>query len=154
MSYQEGLNLNPTITPTRDESVATADLIDTLQNLGNHEKLIAAAKAAGLEGRLRGPDLTTFFAPDDEAFTEALGSENPADSEEKGRLASILSRHLIKGDVREADLKVNDSVKTLAGDELHIERDGSFVKIGGVRIVRADIPCTNGVIHLIEGTLI
>jgi uncharacterized surface protein with fasciclin (FAS1) repeats len=154
MSYQEGLNSDPAIASTRDERAATADLLDTLQSLGSCSKFVDCAKAAGFGGLLRGPNYITIFAPEDSAFSRVLGSEDPAGSEDRERLADLIGRHLIRGNVKEVDLRAHSSVKSIAGETLNLERDGATVKVAGARIRRADIPCTNGMIHLIEGTLV
>ena len=61
--------------------------MEALDQVGLHEVALQAAKAAGLDATLAGPDPYTVFVPDDQAFAKL-----PAGTlEEWVRLSSIVS---------------------------------------------------------------
>src|SRR4051794_8037829 len=51
-------------------SVDKADIVDTANSAGKFKTLLAAVKAAELEGTLRGTGPFTVFAPTDDAFAK------------------------------------------------------------------------------------
>jgi hypothetical protein len=85
--------------------------------------------------------LRTLFAPRDEAFQPPAS----ADPEE------YLNGHLLTGASETFDLSRCTSIKSLAGETLPVSDGG--MRVGPARIVRADIPCTNGVIHIVDAEL-
>lgn len=52
------------------EMYPTKDIIDNAVNSADHTTLVAAVKAAGLVGTLKGPGPFTVFAPTNEAFAK------------------------------------------------------------------------------------
>lgn len=76
-----------------------ADIVDTAASAGQFNTLVAAVKAAGLVGALKGRGPFTVFAPTDAAFAK-LPKKTLASllrPENKGRLASILTYHVVPG---------------------------------------------------------
>jgi uncharacterized surface protein with fasciclin (FAS1) repeats len=43
---------------------------------------------------------------------------------------------------------------TLQGQTLKVTKSGDEIRINGVRVIAADVPATNGVIHVIDGVLV
>ncbi len=144
-------------------SVATAhaaNIVETAASAGKFNTLIAAAKAAGLVGALTGPGPITVFAPTDDAFAALPAGtvEELLKPENKGKLASILKYHVIKGAVLAKDVPTKAAhVKTLktGGDTtIRAVRKGKSVRIDNARVVAADIKADNGVIHVINKVLL
>ncbi len=52
------------------------------------------------------------------------------------------------------DLKDGESVKTVDDQPLTIGISGGVVTVSGAKVVKADIPASNGVIHVIDTVLI
>ena len=46
------------------------------------------------------------------------------------------------------------SVRTLNGQSLKVHVSGGTVTLNGVRVIKANVPASNGVIHVIGGVLI
>jgi uncharacterized surface protein with fasciclin (FAS1) repeats len=77
-----------------------ADIVDTAV-AGNFNTLVAAVKAAGLVDTLKGAGPFTVFAPTDEAFAKLPAGtvENLLKPENKAKLQSILTYHVVPGKV-------------------------------------------------------
>jgi uncharacterized surface protein with fasciclin (FAS1) repeats len=48
------------------------------------------------------------------------------------------------------DLRTTSSVKSMAGVSMPVSRDGADVRFAGAKLVRTDIACTNGMIHILD----
>ena len=122
---------------------------------GSFSTLIAAVKAAGLAETLMGDGPFTVFAPTDEAFA-ALGSTvtDLLRPENKAKLASILTYHVVPGRVYADQVAGLTSVTTVNGAKAPITAKGDWVKIDGARVVSADIEASNGVIHVIDAVIL
>jgi uncharacterized surface protein with fasciclin (FAS1) repeats len=135
---------------------ASGDIVDTAID-NDFSTLVAAVQAAGLEDALRGDGPFTVFAPTNEAFA-ALPPElldALLQPENKEKLQQILTYHVIAGAaVQSGDLRFYQKVESFEGSELTIFRYRSLVLVDGVRVVLADVPATNGVIHVINKVLI
>jgi uncharacterized surface protein with fasciclin (FAS1) repeats len=126
-----------------DESLRTADIIETASQMPEISRFLEAVRASGLEHDLRTPDFKTLFAP----RNEALGRDLPKDS---AKLGEIVSRHIVIGRQTEADLRTTAKVRTLSGEEMPVEYRDDGALFGGARIVRRDVPCVNGHIQVID----
>ena len=73
--------------------------------------------------------------------------------ENKQRLTSILTYHVVAGNVKAADVIKLSSAKTLNGQSLKIKTVGGKVLINGATVTKADIAATNGTIHVIDTVL-
>lgn len=133
-------------------SASAADIVDTAVAAGNFNTLVAAVKAAGLVDTLKGPGPFTVFAPTDEAFAKLPPGtvENLLKPENKAKLASILSYHVVPGKVMAADVMKMKTAKTVEGQNVKIRTMGGKVMVDNATVVKADIVCDNGVIHVID----
>ena len=118
--------------------------------------LVAAIEAAGLADALDGASQVTVFAPTNEAFANLKPGtvDYLLKPENKKKLQDILKYHVVEGKVKAKDVVNLKKAPTLEGADLDISVDGTKVKINGVEVVKTDIPCKNGVIHVIDGVLI
>lgn len=122
----------------------------------DHTTLVAAVTAAGLVETLSGEGPFTIFAPTNAAF-EALPEgtvENLLKEENKDQLTSILTFHVVAGNVMSGDLSDGQVVTTLNGQELTVSIADGVVKINGATVVAADLAGSNGVIHVIDTVLL
>jgi transforming growth factor-beta-induced protein len=137
---------------------AEKDIVDTAVGAGKFTTLVAAVKAAGLVDTLKGEGPFTVLAPTDEAFEKLPKGtvETLLKPENKKKLAAILTYHVIKGKNMAADVVKLDGkkVKTVEGKSVKIEVAGSDVMINDAKVVKTDISCTNGVIHVIDTVLL
>ena len=130
---------------------ATQDIVGVASSAGTFNTLVAAVKAAGLVETLQGAGPFTVFAPTDEAFAKLPAGtvESLLKPENKEKLASILTYHVIPGKVMASDVKTMQAA-TVNGQKLAIEANGNGVTVNGAKVLKTDIPATNGVIHVID----
>ncbi len=139
-----------------EQPAAAADIVDTAVGAGQFQTLVAAVQAAGLEETLRGPGPFTVFAPTDEAFAALPEGtvENLLRPENREQLVAILTYHVVSGDVRAAQVTQMDSATTVQGAALPISTADGQVRVGEATVVQADVPASNGVIHVIDRVLL
>jgi len=130
------------------------DIVTTAVEAGSFNTLAAALKAGDLVGALQGEGPFTVFAPTDEAFAK-LPPETLAmllKEENKGTLVSILTYHVVAGNVDSKQVVELIAAATLNGQRVDINAEKG-VKIDIANVVKADIKCSNGVIHVIDTVL-
>jgi uncharacterized surface protein with fasciclin (FAS1) repeats len=131
-------------------------IVETAVAAGNFKTLVTALQAAGLVDTLKGTGPFTVFAPTDEAFAKLPAGtvENLLKPENKEKLVAILTYHVVAGDVMAKDVVKMSEAKTLNGKDVKIMVHGSTVMINDATVIKADIVCSNGVIHVIDTVLI
>ena len=132
-----------------------ADIVDTAVAAGSFKTLVAAVTAADLVATLKSTGPFTVFAPTDEAFAK-LPATVIADllrPENKAKLQGILTYHVVAGQVMAADVVKLKSAKTVQGQEVAINTDKG-VMVNGANVVKTDIVCSNGVIHVIDAVIL
>jgi len=131
------------------------DIVDTAVSAGSFKTLAAALQAAGLVETLKGKGPFTVFAPTDEAFAKLPPGTVEAllKPENKAKLVGILTYHVVAGNVKAADVVKLKSAETVQGQSVAIDATNG-VKINGANVVKADIDCGNGVIHVIDTVLL
>ncbi|MBM4099431.1 MAG: fasciclin domain-containing protein [Planctomycetes bacterium] len=142
--------------PAGKAPAATSNIVQTAIAAGNFKTLVAAVQAAGLVDTLSGPGPFTVFAPSDEAFAKLPAGtlEMLLKPENKGKLAAILTYHVVPGTVKAADVVKLQSAGTANGQRVKIGVDGGKVKVDGADVVATDIACSNGVIHVIDRVIL
>ena len=128
------------------------DIVDTAVAASSFTTLVAAVTAADLGATLKGAGPFTVFAPSDDAFAKLPPGtvESLVQPENKAKLISILTLHVMSGKVMAADVAGQKlTPASVQGELLHVDgTDG--VTVNGARVISADIECTNGVIHVID----
>lgn len=132
-------------------SVMAQDVVDVAVKAGNFTTLVAAVKAAGLVDTLKGPGPFTVFAPTDAAFAKVPKATLDALLADKAALTKVLTYHVVPGKMMAADLRAG-KLKTVEGQELTITTTGG-VMVDNAKVVAADVPASNGVIHAIDTVL-
>lgn len=132
-----------------------ADIVDTAVGAGAFNTLVAAVKAAGLVETLKSEGPFTVFAPSDDAFKKipAATISELLKPENKAKLASILTYHVVPGKVMAADVVSLSSAKTANGQKVSIKVVDGKVMVDGATVVKTDIDCKNGVIHVIDSVI-
>jgi uncharacterized surface protein with fasciclin (FAS1) repeats len=106
-----------------------------------------------LTDTLRGDGPFTVFAPTDEAFAKLPKETLDALLKDKAKLTAILTYHVVAGKVLAADVVKLAEAKTVQGQSVRISAtDG--VKVDNAKVVKTDVPATNGVIHVIDTVII
>ena len=136
-----------------------ADIVDTAAGAGQFNTLIAAAKAAGLAGALKGPGPLTVFAPTDAAFAKLPAGtvESLLKPENKDQLVAVLTYHVLPRKLTSNMLPGGSThVRSLNGNArtLKVVNAGNGVSVDGARVLAADVAADNGVIHVIDTVLL
>jgi uncharacterized surface protein with fasciclin (FAS1) repeats len=133
------------------------NVVEAARAAGQFNTLAAALKAAGLTKTLEGAGPFTVFAPTDEAFAKLPAGtlEKLLRPENKRELARLLTFHVLpaRATSREIIGLDLDAAKTVSGKEVAFQVRGSKLTVGGANVVKADVPATNGVIHVIDRVL-
>lgn len=117
--------------------------------------LTAALKAAGLTETLAGTGPFTVFAPTDAAFNALPKGtlQNLLKPENKAKLVKILTYHVINGKVTSDQLKPGP-VTTVEGNPVQVNVAKGKVTVNGATVTSANVPATNGVIHVINKVIL
>ena len=123
--------------------------------------LVAAVTAADLAETLSGDGPFTVFAPTNDAFETALDELGLTLDDVVGDidlLTSILTYHVVAGEVFAADLSDGQRVATVNGATFVVNLDdgASITDSAGrsTNIVATDIDASNGVIHVIDSVIL
>ena len=140
-------------TPSPTQTAA-ADIVGVAAGTADLSTLVKAVTAADLVSTLQGEGPYTVFAPTNDAFA-AL----PAGVVDtlllpcnKDALTKVLTYHVVSGKVESMDIQPAD-VKTVEGQSVTLATDGG-VTVNGANVVQADVPASNGVVHVIDQVLV
>jgi uncharacterized surface protein with fasciclin (FAS1) repeats len=145
--------------PKGDEKKAEApkqNIVEVAASNASFKILVKAVKAAGLVDTLSGKGPFTVFAPTDAAF-EALPKGTleklllPAN---KAKLVKLLTYHVVPESASAAQLGSATEIKTVEGQALMIVTKPDGVTISGAKVLIADVPASNGLIHAIDKVLL
>lgn len=143
-------------------------IVETAVGNENFSTLVTALKSANLVDALSQEGPFTVFAPVNDAFAKLPEGtvSNLLKEENKSTLQSILTYHVVSGNVKAKDLiaaiETNDGsteIETLAGEKLTakikdghaylVDKNGNWSKI-----TTTDLHQSNGVIHIIDSVLL
>ena len=131
------------------------DVVDTALAAGTFTSLAAALQAAGLVQTLKGPGPFTVFAPTDAAFAKIPKADLDALLKDKAKLTAVLTYHVFAGNANASDLAQLKDLSTVQGSRITITAvKGAPLKLDGATVVKADVPASNGIIHVIDTVLI
>ncbi len=146
----------------------TKNIVENASKSKDHTTLVAAVKAAGLVPTLEGKGPFTVFAPTNEAFAKLPAGtvETLLKPENKAKLTTILTYHVVAGNMTAADLeakaKANDGkvmLKTVQGQDITVMKDAEGkwwvedANGGKATITTADVKQSNGNIFVIDTVL-
>ncbi len=119
----------------------------------NFSTLVAAVVKADLLSTLLGAGPFTLFAPTNAAFTAA--GVTSLDNLTKAQLIPILQYHVLGSKVLAADLPSGSAAITTLNGKFYLSNGGSGVFINGTtQVTSTNINASNGVVHVINRTLI
>ncbi|MEW4339983.1 fasciclin domain-containing protein [Vibrio diabolicus] len=135
-----------------DHGMMKTDIVDVATENGSFNTLVAAVKAADLVDTLKGEGPFTVFAPTDDAFAKL--PDGTIDMllmpENKDKLVSILTYHVVPGKVMAADVVKLDKATTVQGQDVMIKTMGDKVMVNDANVMATDVKAKNGVIHVID----
>jgi uncharacterized surface protein with fasciclin (FAS1) repeats len=130
------------------------DLVDTAVAAGSFTTLVKAVRAAGLVETLKSPGPFTVFAPTDEAFARLAPGTLDALLGDVESLRKVLTYHVVAGRVPASQVVGLSWAETVAGPAARIRVEGETVLVDDARVLTADVPASNGVIHVIDSVLL
>lgn len=147
---------NHVLTVAPVNAAAEKDIVDTAVGAGSFKTLVAAVKAAGLVDTLKSKGPFTVFAPTDEAFAKLPKGtvESLLKPENKGKLQAILTYHVVAGKVMAADVVKLSGAVTVQGQQVDIAVKDGKVTVDSATVLKTDIGCSNGVIHVIDSVIL
>jgi uncharacterized surface protein with fasciclin (FAS1) repeats len=132
------------------------DIVDTAVSAGQFKTLVTAVSEAGLVDTLKGKGPFTVFAPTDDAFAKL--PEGTVASlllpENKAKLVAILTYHVVPGKVLAKDVVKLSQAATVQGSSVDIRVEDGKVYVDDAQVVKTDIHCSNGVIHVIDSVIL
>jgi len=130
------------------------NIVKTATDAGQFKTLVKLVKSAGLVGALSGKQKLTVFAPTDAAFAKVPKKTLTALGKDKAMLKRVLLYHVVKGEVKAAQVVKLKSAKTLEGSSVKIAVRNGKVYVNKARVTTTDVLASNGVIHVIDTVLI
>ena len=111
--------------------------------------LVAAlsASSGNLVAVLNSTDVYTVFAPTNSAF------DKPPANLLSGDLYTTLLYHVVAGNFTAAEVLATGTLTTVQGRSITIATPGNWVN-DYAQLITVDVPCSNGVVHIIDGVLI
>lgn len=130
----------------------TQNLLEAASASGQFTTFIKAVEAAGLTEALSQQGPYTLFAPTDEAFKKLPKEELTALMQDRRTLQIVIAYHVLPGKQMKSELK-DGPVKTVQGLDLTITNEDA-TRVENAKIVKADIPASNGVVHSIDTVIL
>jgi uncharacterized surface protein with fasciclin (FAS1) repeats len=136
--------------------VPSKNIVENAAASSEHTTLVAAVKAAGLDGTLSGAGPFTVFAPANAAFEKLPAGtvDNLLKPQSKNDLTKVLTYHVVSGALRSTDLQDGQKLKTVQGQELTVSMRDGKVMINGANVTTADVISSNGVTHVVDGVIL
>ena len=133
-----------------------ASIPQVAKTAGQFTTLLAAVDAAGLTETLLGRGPFTLFAPTDDAFARLPNGtvQDLLKPENREKLRTILTYHVIAGRVTASQARNVSRATTVAGQDLRISQRNDELRINDATVRIADVPASNGIIHVIDRVLI
>lgn len=117
--------------------------------------LASLVEAAGLADTLSNEGPFTVFAPTDAAFAKLPAGTIEALLGDIPTLTSILTYHVVAGEVPASAVVNAAAAATVQGDKVYIDViDGEVILNGNVKVIITDIRASNGIIHVIDAVLL
>ena len=136
MADQDGISVNQTVDSDIDTRLMTKTIMETLASDPALKQAADAYRRAGLEAKLSALEALTVFAPAD-----GRGDED------------ALRRAMLALPVTEAELRRSGKFKLHDGTMVLVTVAGEVTQVGKARMVRSDIQCTNGVLHVLDTSI-
>ncbi len=141
--------------PRADDS-GPKDLVEALDNIGELRTFAWAVHQSMIRDILneRGP--FTIFAPNEEAFLNlpAESIEMLFSLDDRDALEGLLACHVAPDMVLCSSVMHESSITALNDEVLSLVRKNGTVYVRNSRIVKPDIRCGNGVIHIIDHVIL
>jgi uncharacterized surface protein with fasciclin (FAS1) repeats len=135
--------------------VKSKNIVENAMNANNVTTLVAAVKAAGLVKTLSSKGPFTVFAPTNSAFDQLPKGtiDKLLKPENKQKLTSILTYHVVTGRYLAKDLKDGMELKTVNGEKIKITKKDGKIWVNKAMVEIPDVISSNGVTFVINKVL-
>ncbi len=140
--------------------IADADdnrVVDVVEANSSLSTLASAIDETEFEEVLDRDEPFTVFAPTNEAFAAlpAQTRQRLLQPENRQKLAQILSYHVVPGQLTANQLSSGE-VRTVEGANVNVQVDqtANQVRVNEATVVQADIPASNGVVHIVDRVIL
>jgi len=135
-------------------SAQTKDIVDTAVAAGSFKTLAKLLADADLVDVMKRPGPYTVFAPTDEAFAKVPKDVLDGLAKDKAKLVAVLEYHVLTSKWSTDDIKLVKQTGTVQGKPVTFGASGATMTVNGARIVKANIDCSNGMVHVIDTVLL
>jgi transforming growth factor-beta-induced protein len=146
----------PISAPAAKAAAADKTIVETAIGAADLSTLVAAVKQGQLVETLSGKGPFTVFAPINSAFAKLPKEtlESLLKDENRSDLQGILTYHVVSGKVMAADVVKLKSAKSVQGSDIKIAVKDGKVYVNDAQVIKTDIVCSNGVVHLIDSVIL
>jgi uncharacterized surface protein with fasciclin (FAS1) repeats len=130
------------------------DIVDTAVAAGSFKTLAKLLGDAELVAQMKGPGPYTVFAPTDEAFAKVPKDVLDGLAKDKAKLQEVLKYHVLTSKWSTDDFKLVKQTGTVQGKPVTFAANAGAWTINGAKIVKANVDCTNGMVHVIDTVLL
>lgn len=127
------------------------NITETVMEESSFQTFANALRKIDLAETLKGPGPFTLFVPDDSAFAKVNLSHVLNDDK---KLKETFTYHVLEGRYMSADVAALEHVHTLNVKALTIRVKDGEVLIDNGKIIKTDIECSNGVIHVVDAVFL
>ena len=135
-------------------SAQNKDIVDTAVAAGSFKTLAKLLTDAELIDVMKRPGPYTVFAPTDEAFAKVPKDVLDGLAKDKAKLQEVLKYHVLTSKWTTDDVKLVKQTGTAQGKAVTFGTAGGALTVNGATIVKPNIDCTNGMIHVIDAVLL
>jgi len=130
------------------------DIVDTAVAAGSFKTLAKLLTDADLIAVMKGPGPYTVFAPTDEAFAKVPQDVLAGLAKDRAKLQEVLKYHVLTSKWTTDDIKLVKQTGTAQGKAVTFGATGGTLTVNGAKIVKPNVDCTNGMIHVIDAVLL
>jgi uncharacterized surface protein with fasciclin (FAS1) repeats len=138
----------------RPAAAQPKDIVDTAVAAGSFKTLAKLLTDADLVNVMKGPGPYTVFAPTDEAFAKVPAATLAALAKDKAKLQEVLKYHVLTSKWTTDDIKLVKQTGTAQGKSVAFGSASGAPTVNGAKIVKPNVDCTNGMIHVIDAVLL
>ena len=130
------------------------NIVETAAAAPQFSTLVSLVEKAGLVGTLSGSTDYTVFAPTNAAFAKVPKKTLNELLAKKSLLKKVLLYHVLPGKVPASKVLKTKSAKTAEGASVQFSVRGKSAFVNESKIIKTDIPASNGIIHAINAVMI
>lgn len=145
----DGINFSDP-SETTEETRESTTALDLLRDNENLSKVTELIETHALQDLFKGEEKVTFFAPTNAAFEGVRESTIEALENNSEKARNTLRSYIVKGEYKAANLKELESLTTVKGTIISVERANGYLWVEGSPILKSDMFYKEGIVHEIE----